>query len=322
MIAIGEPLFARLLQRTPFSPRELLLLIATAPNRYKDHFIEKRHGRGLRLISQPTAEVKLVQRAIIEHEFHDLPIHDAAVAYRRGRSIADHASPHASARYLLKLDFKDFFPSLKEVAFKKRISELARYSDQELIILTRLLLRRGQRNSPLQLSIGAPSSPFVSNYIMGEFDSLVSDYCAGRGVRYTRYADDLAFSTSAPHVLDDVLVRVRGLLDELDYLGLDLNESKTVNVSTKHNRTLAGLTLSNQGSVSIGRDEKRRLRATMHAYANRMLSTEEAERLAGQLAFVFSVDPEFVTRLCQRHGIDHIKQITRSIGQSSKETKS
>ena len=127
-----EPLFGRLLELSPFSERDLALLIITAPNRYKNHYIEKRHGRGRRLISQPTAEVKLLQRLLIEHELSGLPIHRAATAYRKKRSILDHATPHASARYLLKLDFKDFFPSLTERTLRYRLSLDTHYSDNEM----------------------------------------------------------------------------------------------------------------------------------------------------------------------------------------------
>jgi len=49
-----------MIENTPFSEKELVLLILTGPTRYKDHWIEKRHGRGKRLISQPTAELKLL----------------------------------------------------------------------------------------------------------------------------------------------------------------------------------------------------------------------------------------------------------------------
>lgn len=113
MSIAAVPLFQRLLARSPFSEHELIVLIATASSRYKVHYIEKRSGRGRRLIAQPTREIKFLQRMLVKHELGALPIHEAAMAYRAGLSIADHARPHAGGRYLLKLDFKDFFPSIK-----------------------------------------------------------------------------------------------------------------------------------------------------------------------------------------------------------------
>jgi len=112
--AFHEPLFRRILKNSPFNKAELLSLINTAPFRYKYHYVEKRGGRGLREIAEPAKEVKFLQRLLIEKELHELPLHPAAVAYRRGGSIFQHAHPHAAGKYLLKLDFKNFFPSLNE----------------------------------------------------------------------------------------------------------------------------------------------------------------------------------------------------------------
>ncbi|VWB81602.1 reverse transcriptase [Burkholderia lata] len=317
MSIANEPLFERLLALSPFSARELGTLVATAPYRYKDHYIEKRNGRGKRLISQPTAELKFLQRLIVRHEFSSLPIHEAATAYRPHRSIKAHALPHASARYLLKLDFRDYFPSLKASALRYRLSRDATYTEQELWILCQLLCRKPKRDAELQLSIGAPSSPHVSNYLMGEFDSRLTDFCGACGAEYTRYADDIAVSTSFPHVLDAVEGEIRRLLGELSYLGLSLNEGKTVNVSKKNRRVLVGLVLANNGVVSIGREEKRRLRATMHRLVQGALPADEVAHFRGQLAFVYSIDPAFVTSLCARYDFPNVGSIGAPSGGDS-----
>ncbi len=246
-----EPLFGRLLDLSPFSERELEILLATAPNRYKNHTIKKRNGRGNRLISQPTAEIKLLQRLLVEHELSGLPIHEAATAYRKRSSIHHHAAPHAPARYLLKLDFKDFFPSLTEQALRYRLRLDTSYSKPEIDIICRLLCRKPQNSDVLCLSIGAPSSPFISNYLMFELDTRLHAFCISRHARYTRYADDLAISTNEPHLLDDIEQQVHRLLHELSYLGITINKEKTVNVSKKHRRILTGLVLSNSGTASI-----------------------------------------------------------------------
>lgn len=307
-----EPLFERILDLTPFTERELIVLVATSPKRYKEHHIEKRNGRGKRLISQPTAELKFLQRLLIKHELSTLPLHDAAVAYRPNHSIKNHASPHAAARYLLKLDFTDFFPSLKESAIRHRLTKDANYSETEKWIICQLLCKNKRRTNILELSIGAPSSPFVSNYLMWEFDTKLTEFCQSKGATYTRYADDLAISSSQPHILDLVKIEVQRLLIDLPYLGLSLNETKTVNVSKKNRRTLVGLCLANDGSVSVGREEKRRLRAMMHALVNGRLLPEEVARLRGKLAFIYSIDPQFVESLCSKNGFAHLSKIELS----------
>ncbi|AIO33207.1 reverse transcriptase family protein [Burkholderia cenocepacia] len=309
MNIISTPLFSRVLENSPFSERELLMLVLTAPERYKDHYIEKRHGRGKRLISQPTAEIKYLQRLIVARELSELPIHPAATAYRVGCSIKDHALLHASNRYLLKLDFTDFFHSIKQDAVLSCLSRDTSYSVNEQWMLVQLLCHRPRGAGDLQLSIGAPSSPFMSNYVMHEFDNKVDRMCRASGAVYSRYADDMAISSSLPRVLDAVEHQIRALLLEMKSPKLRLNESKTVNVSKKNRRTLVGLTLSNEGSVSIGRDEKRRLRAMMHALTEGRLDVTSVSLLRGKLAFAQSIDSVFVSQLCRRHGFSSVKDI-------------
>ena len=306
-------LFQRLLSHSPFSARELSLIILTAPQRYKNHYIVKRHDRGLRLISQPTAELKHLQRLVVRKELMRLPINDSAVGYRTGLSIKSHAAPHANAKYLLKLDFKNFFPSIKEDALYYCLRRDTDFSETELWLLIQLLCRWEKKEQTLQLSIGAPSSPFVSNYLMWEFDCAIGKICCEQDVRYTRYADDLAFSTSSPKVLDLIHQEVQQLLGKLSYLNLTLNDEKTVNVSKKNNRSLVGLTLTNEGSASIGREKKRLIRAKMHRLSLGLLSIQDIAKLQGNLAFIYAIDPEFVRGLCARYGFSHLKEISNHI---------
>lgn len=305
----NTPLFQRLLARTPFSERELIDLISTAPRRYKDHYIKKKSGRGRRLISQPTKEIKFLQRVLLKSELSKLPIHEAAMAYRKGISTADHAQKHASSRYLLKLDFCDFFLSLHSPALDFRLSVDTDFSRAERWLICNILCRRPRKTSILRLSIGAPSSPLISNYLMYEFDVKLTAYCIEKDIIYTRYADDLALSSSRPHVLDEAKAEVIRLLAELSYLRISLNEEKTVNVSKKKKRTLVGLTLSNEGFASVGREKKRILRAAFHAYSQGKLSPEEIGRLRGKLSYLLGVDPEFVLNLCKKYGVLRVADI-------------
>src|ERR1700761_334994 len=86
-------------------------LVRTASHRYKTYEIKKKTG-GVRTISHPARELKLLQLWLVKNIFARLPVHDAAFAYRHGRNIHSHASVHAAHNYLLKVDFKEFFPSI------------------------------------------------------------------------------------------------------------------------------------------------------------------------------------------------------------------
>jgi RNA-directed DNA polymerase len=284
----------KIIEVFPLSPKEARILLVTAPRRYKEHFIEKRNGRGQRLIAQPTAEIKVLQRWAVETFFPELPVHTAAKGYRPRLSIKHHAAPHASKKYLLKLDFKDFFPSIKAVDFLRHLKRHSKLDLEDRRLLAKLLFRSNKRTKALELSIGAPSSPAVSNTIMYEFDTRLTEYCSTIGATYTRYADDLAISTNRPGVLDGARDFVVELCRALKYPKVGLNDSKTVFTSKQHRRQLTGLILNNEGSISLGREKKRSIRAMAHHYLHAELSAEELARLRGLLAYSRSIDPEFV----------------------------
>lgn len=301
-----------LARRLPLSRGELLLLIATAPNRYKVHTIEKRHNRGTRLIAQPTAEVKIVQTLLQGQIQRMLPIHENAKAYRVGTSIKDHAGPHAKQRYLLKIDFKDFFPSITSADFGQHLARYTNLNQDAINVLCRVFFWRPKGTNRLVLAIGAPSSPWLSNTILSDFDSRLSKYCQETGIVYTRYADDLALSTNTPNILGEALAYVRTLCAELPYPRLTINEDKTVFTSRKNNRTLTGLVLSNSGSVSIGRGKKREIRALANHYSKGILEPEKIAYLHGLLAFTLSIDRTFNASIERMLGQKKYKELMTS----------
>lgn len=288
-------LIERLQAAFPFSRREIELLINTAPRRYKVHFIEKRNGRGKRLIAQPTAELKSVQRWITSTYLDNLPVHPAAMAYRPKLGIKDHAQLHAPNRYLLKLDFQDFFPSICGRDFQSHLAIFVRdLTLPDRVALTRLLFRLDPETKNLILSIGAPSSPALSNTMMYSFDLALAKFCNDLNVQYSRYADDLALSTNTPHILEQVKSFVVDTCKALPYPRLTLNEDKTVFTSKKFQRQLTGLVLSNEGVASIGRDRKREIRSMANHFSKGHLSVEEVTKLRGLLAFTLSIDAAYV----------------------------
>ncbi|HBA65354.1 MAG TPA: hypothetical protein DCZ48_04105 [Methylococcaceae bacterium] len=144
------------------------------------------------------------------------------------------------------------------------------------------------------LSIGAPISPAISNTVLFDLDSALIEYCTKNEITYTRYADDLALSTNQPNILNDALTYVVTLCHSLKSPRLTLNDDKTVFTSKKHHRQLTGLVLSNSGTASIGREKKRMIRAMAHHYKQGILSPEDHAKLRGWLAFMMSIDSDFV----------------------------
>lgn len=303
-------LFEKMLVELPFNREELKILILTAPQRYKVHFIEKRNGKGKREIAQPTAEVKLLQRWLVSAVISELPIHNAATAYRLGGSIQKHARPHAAQKYLLKLDFENFFPSITASALEKHLRQYKHnLPESDIDLLKAVLFKGNRRNGPLTLAIGAPSSPALSNSLLYNFDEAVQRECDGLKVKYTRYADDLAFSTNVPHILAPLHARIIEICKEIQYPTLSLNEKKTINLSRKHHRELTGVVLTNGGKISIGHDNRRLIRAMVDYFARGQLSPQDVAKLRGLIAFSRSIDPTVVSLVTRRLQADQIADL-------------
>lgn len=286
-------------------------IILSAPIRYKTYQIDKRNG-GKRTISQPAREVKYLQRAFIKLYLSNYPIHEAAQAYRTGKSILDNASTHKKSASLLKMDFKDFFPSIRKrdwLQYCDKHNLLEEIEDRELS--SSLLFQKPKGSRQRQLAIGAPSSPMLSNILMFEFDTLVSVIAAEENAIYTRYADDLTFSAARSWNLKTIETRVQTVLRKMQYPKLTIHPNKTTHVTKKFNRTVTGLVLANDGSVTLGKDRKRRLHAATHAASQERLSAKEMQKLAGMLAFVNSVEPAFLQILARRYGDSTIFRLLR-----------
>jgi hypothetical protein len=283
---------------------DLYYLVRSAPYRYKVYEIEKRQPGKKRIIAQPAREVKRLQYWVTANILRRYPIHPAALAYRKGKSILNNARAHAKKRYLLKLDFKDFFHSIKANDFRNFIEghDPKDLDNSDIESLTRILFWKMTREGDLVLSIGAPSSPMLSNILLYEFDRRVTEYCKRIRVTYTRYADDLTFSTNRKNLLGDVEGKIDEICSELPYPRLRLNREKRVHASKAASRRVTGLVLSNDGSVSLGHQRKRHLHAAVHHFKHGKLSPDETKALAGMLAFVHSVEPKFLGTLARKYG--------------------
>lgn len=288
-------------------------IINRAPVSYKWYTIPKRNG-SKRLIAQPAREVKALQRALVDHLKH-LPIHSAATAYRPGLSIRDNALAHAAAGPIKKYDFSDFFPSIRSTDWRTYCHERKLFeAEEDVDLTTQLLFAKFVGRYPHRLAIGAPSSPWVSNVLMYEFDDRISRAVAEDHVTYSRYADDLTFSARRTGYLTGVDRTLRSVIRGLDSPKLTINDQKTVLVTKKYRRVITGLVLADDGRVTIGRDRKRELRAAIHHAQSGRLDAEEQAKLAGLLAHVKSVEPAYFNQLIARYGADLLKRLNSAQG--------
>jgi RNA-directed DNA polymerase len=243
---------------TGIDAEDLERLIKTAPSRYKVFRIRKNTG-GWRQIAHPARELKLVQRKLLASFVQSLPVHNSSTAYQKNTSVRDNAEPHAGHSPILKMDFKNFFPSIKSYDWVNYCTSNELLTPDDIEMTSQLFFWRHPKAKVDSLSIGAPTSPSLSNAMLMDFDKKIFEESEKRAIAYTRFADDLTFSGQRMGMLKDMEKIVKSTCLTLESPKLRVNHKKTVYVSTAHRRKVTGLILSNDGNIGLGRDKRREI---------------------------------------------------------------
>lgn len=303
--------WSRLLRATP---QDVTVLLMRGPYQYKHYQIEKRTG-GKRDIFHPTPNLKAVQRWLVNEHLQTLPVHDSVYSYRVGRGIRQHADAHVHSNFLLRLDFKDFFPSitqdwLLQFLLQKSHEGSLSLDDRAIAACMRVLCRFNKFDGSLALSIGAPSSPAISNAILYHADVDAHAHCAELGCLYTRYADDIYVSSREKNVLVEAERQVKAAFAQ-HAPRLQFNTDKRINVSKKAKRVVTGLTLTPDRKLSIGRELKRSIKTLVYLHVSGKLDPVERPRLCGLVSYVRDVEPAFYNSLVLKFGHGTMEELFR-----------
>jgi RNA-directed DNA polymerase len=293
----------RIATELALSPPFLVKMASTASHRYKRYELDKKTG-GKREIYHPARELKLVQRWLLRNVLIRLPVHPVATAYQKGASIRRNAEMHVANNYLLRVDFENFFPSLlgSDVDAVLRGNRKAlgnpELTDGDIDFIREIVCRFDA------LTIGAPTSPQLSNAIMYDFDVAWVERADTMDVSYSRYADDLYFSSNRTNILAGIFDGIERYLSLHRAPALRINKRKTAFSSRKYRRLAAGLVLTSDRKISIGRPKKRMLRALVEKLKHDKLTPEKVAYLRGWIAYMHSVEPSFVMALQQKYELD------------------
>ena len=233
------------------------------------------------------------------------------MAYVKGKDIKKNAEVHSQNIYFLRMDFTDFFNSITPKIFWNACERAGIEFDwlEKEIIEKTIFWKPSKYSNNLVLSIGAPSSPFISNFIMYSFDNEIAKYCQERKISYTRYADDLTFSTKLPNVLLDLTRVIGNTLIGFFGNAIKINHLKTAFSSKKHNRHVTGITITNKDELSIGRAKKRYIKHLVHNFIEEKISPDDLNYLRGYLGFIKYVEPKFLASLEKKYTQNVIQKI-------------
>jgi RNA-directed DNA polymerase len=254
-------------------------------------------------------------RALIELLFNKFPIHIAATAYKKGlkKPLLKNVSIHAKHPFIVKLDFKDYFPSIEPSALFDAIKNynFMPTLSQECLDFVKNVCFVRYPNGKFGLGIGAPSSPIISNIIMYSLDSQIDKIASSitSDSAYTRYADDIVFSTTLKYGCFRFVELLSSLLSTTQIPKLILNESKTSFYSRGDSRLVTGLRITPDGKVVIPRSRKRFIRGLTHKSENRQITEEKTKYLRGYISFILDVEPDFYNRLAIKYGTEILSKL-------------
>ena len=264
--------------------------IELTPWFYYDVFDNGKH-----IIHIPSPELKRVQRLIMRKYFkpHWTPL-----------SVKDAASFHCGKKWLMKLDIKDFFNSISEEQIKEIISRYVSLYESPIQI------RRTDESDTEQifsmctingkLPTGAPTSPYIANLLLKEFDLHMEYYCRSCDVYYSRYMDDLFFSTYGPQYLLS-LVELE-VLRQFKEMGFGVNVEKIKYISSNKRQQVLGLGVNNKQPV-LTKDDKRKYRAYFYnmlsplQFNKQKIYKEHELEVLGHLAYIKSVDEDYYIKI-------------------------
>jgi len=294
--------------------------------RHYNYRLLAKPGGSVRLIEAPKQRLKQMQRAILTGILERIPAHSVAHGFVKGRSIKTFAAPHIGQHVVLRMDMRDFFPSIRSArvqalfrtaGYPERVADLlgglCTTATPGHVFSTKLVSNPEFTADPLamfhawqtyaypHLPQGAPTSPALANLCGYRADCRLSGLARAAGATYTRYADDLAFSGGADfdRCVERFAIHAAVILLEE---GFEVNHRKTRVMRRGVRQYLAGVVANEH--LNVIRADFDRLKATLTncarlgpASQNREGHANFGAHLAGRISFVQMLNPQKGARL-------------------------
>ena len=272
---------------------------------YHYSLVDKRRG-GVRIIESPKTLLKRAQTQIHSRLLTKVSVHSAAHGFRQNHSCLSHAKNHTNRQYLFTFDLANYFHSIDWYCIYKAFRDLG-YSNEIAKYLSGLCTHRFVGHKSLLIELddnqckkirkrhlaqGAPTSPALSNLVMYKLDERLDGLAKSLKLKYSRYADDLAFSGNEHRdwrFLEPLIGSI--CLEE----GFELNYRKSRTIRSHQRQKITGV-IVNQGT-NIDRRYYDRLKAILTNCIRYGVESQNIDRhdnlqthLLGSIMFVNSLN--------------------------------
>jgi RNA-directed DNA polymerase len=269
---------------------------------YNTYKIKKKSG-GLRTIESPDETLMAIQKKLNfylqSYYYHIRPKHVYGFVFNpyyyrttSDANIVENAKVHVGKKYVLNIDLKDFFSNISAVRVKKMFSSKHFIFNEHMTnVLTLLVTYKGK------LPTGAPTSPVISNFVCLDLDQSLLEFSKSNGLTYTRFADDLTFS-SDEEITDVLLLMIK---EVIRLNGFIVNNKKVRIKSSARQQKVTGIVVNEK--VNVDRKYIKRIRAMLYhlklegltaatikhfglVASNQMLEIKFMNRLSGYINFI------------------------------------
>lgn len=269
-----------------YEPKKLSYVIYKIPEESKYFEFEiPKASIGVRKISAPLPELKLAQSrlsrvlqdCLIEIEKKQAAGENCILShgFKRNLSISTNGSQHIDRKWILNFDLKDFFPSINFGRVRGFFMKNNHFLLEKKVatIIAQLACHNGT------LPQGAPTSPVISNLIANHLDIRLSKAAKKNRCTYTRYADDITFSTNKRDFPTGIAIdRGNGasagdwklskkVCTEVKRSGFDINPDKTRMQYRRSRQDVTGLVVNKK--LNIKRELYKQVRAQVHTLIKR-----------------------------------------------------
>ena len=234
--------------------------------RYSHFSIPKKSG-GQRRISAPSRGlshilyyVNVMLKAVYQPS-------DYAMGFAEGRNVVDNASRHIGQNYVFNTDLENFFPSIEQPRVWKRFQlPPFNFNQQIASVLAGLCCIKEKKENGEFIYVlpqGAPTSPLITNAICDSLDRKLSGLARRFGLHYSRYADDITFSSmhNVYHENGEFISELKRIIESQ---GFHINNKKTRLQKFGQRQEVTGLTVSNR--VNTSREYVAEIRNLLHIW--------------------------------------------------------
>lgn len=232
-------------------------------------------------------------------------------SYAKNTTVYSCLKPHKNHKYFLTTDIANFFGSICSADISETmqyninekkipISDIDQYKNDIVKLLT----------FEEKLPIGFSTSGRLSNSILFTFDKKILIKCKSNNITYSRYSDDLIFSSNEKNIVQ-IKPIVKDILTNIFNGRLKINPNKTKTYSKKSKIKILGLIITPNGDITIDKKMKSNIETAMHFYANdtnkfnsflKKKFDGNIQKVFGIVAYINSVNKNFLNKLRKKYG--------------------